>query len=99
MSETFSFGEALARARTGAAITRDGWNGKGMWVSYTSGRYVNYLGFWNSQTRKFATSQPNEEAYVRPYLVMKTAQNDLVMGWTPSTTDMLTADWRECDPS
>lgn len=32
MDERFNFGVALARARSGAKVTREGWNGKGMHV-------------------------------------------------------------------
>lgn len=29
----FDFGEALNRIRTGKAVTRQAWNGKGMWIA------------------------------------------------------------------
>ena len=34
------FGEAIEQARNGKRITREGWNGKGMYVYMTEGRTI-----------------------------------------------------------
>ena len=81
------FGLALEAVKKGARVARRGWNGKDMFVC---------LG--NVQT--FSTSADissaqNEDDTILclPFLMMKTADNAMCMGWLASQTDMLADDW------
>lgn len=88
-----TFGEALDAAKTGKRIAREGWNGKGMWVCYGQGNpALEADKFWNPHTRKFA-EENGGTAEVLPYLIFKTADNKILMGWLASQTDMLATDW------
>jgi hypothetical protein len=73
-----TFQDALDQLMIGVRITRQGWNGKGMWLqrvdegSFTDGdRSVRNL---------------------EPFIVMKTVQ-DKYIPWLASQSDMLAEDW------
>ena len=87
------FGAALEHIKSGGRAARAGWNGKDMWIAYGEGRIIAASAFWNAHTRAFAASQPNQHAEVLPYIIFKTADNKILMGWLASQTDMLADDW------
>jgi len=80
------FGFAMMAVKKGFAITRKGWNGKGMFV------YLVPAGAYPAQTG--VAKQHFGETLVpyRPYLALKTAQGD-VATWAPSGSDALADDW------
>lgn len=89
-----NFGDAIAALKNGQRVARSGWNGKGMWLSYSKGTpalAAEY--FWSPHNRDFAASQPHQCAEVLPCITMKTADNKILMGWLASQTDMLAEDW------
>lgn len=80
-----TFGEAVAVAREGSKIAREGWNGRGMWV-----RLVDLY-----SDREFRVhEQPASVGTWMPFLVMKTVDNALVP-WLASQSDVLAHDWVE----
>lgn len=90
----FDFSEALVYLKAGHRIQRAGWNGKGMWICYGAGNDANPAeNFWNPWTRAFA-ERNGGFAKVLPYLIMKTADGAILMGWLASQTDMLAEDWQ-----
>lgn len=91
-SGELSFGHALEYLKQGKKVARKGWNGKDMWLCRGEGRSIGADSFWNSNTRKFA-EQNGGEAEVLPYIIMKTADGKILMGWLASQTDMLAEDW------
>ena len=96
---TLSFMQALVLARSGAAIRRSGWNGKGMWVAVHQGWVTDFSGFQLGDpatrvlTSEFTTDTTNENIDVLPFMVMRTADRKFVFGWLASQTDMLADDW------
>lgn len=88
-----NFGQALDRMQTGSRVQRAGWNGKGMWICLGEGRLIHASQFWNIHTRAFAMSRHDGHAEVLPYIIMKTADDKILMGWLASQTDMLADDW------
>ena len=74
-----SFGDALVFLKGGDRVAREGWNGKKMYIYYKpEGSKENPM---------------DGVVYTRlPYLIMKTAQDELVP-WLASQTDMLADDW------
>lgn len=88
-----NFGQALEAMEAGYKVSRAGWNGKGMWICKGQGQNgLPAEKFWNRHTREFA-EQNGGAADVLPYLIMKTADNKILMGWLASQTDMLATDW------
>lgn len=88
-----NFGQAIELMKLGCKVARQGWNGKGMWICLGEGRIIKADEFWNNNTRKFALDQKEQVARVLPYIVMKTADDKILMGWLASQTDMLSNDW------
>ena len=81
------FGLALEAVKKGAKVARRGWNGKDMFIC-------------NGIVEQFATgadisSVVGEDGAVEtlPFLMMKTADNKMCIGWLASQTDMLADDW------
>ena len=74
-----NFGEALEAVKSGNLISREGWNGKGMWLAY--------------QKAAEATGVPEGTiCKFLPYLMMKTVDGSFVP-WLASQTDVLAEDW------
>lgn len=64
-----------------------------MWVALGAGcEALSAEKFWNRHTRKFA-EENGGTAEVLPYLILKTADSKILMGWLASQTDILAEDW------
>lgn len=96
-----TFGEALEALKRGLKVAREGWNGKGMWLSLStsqsnqlaSARSIPAAAFWSENNRHFAEDNGGF-ATVLPCITMKTATNEILMGWLASQSDMLSNDWK-----
>jgi|WetSurMetagenome_2_1015567.scaffolds.fasta_scaffold00947_2 hypothetical protein len=94
MVTNLTFSQALEEAKGGAKIYRDGWNGKGQFLSMApAAKGVPYTSIWSKHCREFASKQPEGVVNVAPSLTLKNAQGELVMGWVPSTGDLFAEDW------
>ena len=82
-----SFGQAIEEAKKGYRITRNGWNGKGMYVFLADD--VEFA--TDADISEFDGKEDGVE--VLPMLVMRTAQGKLQPGWLASQSDMLAEDW------
>lgn len=90
-----TFGLALEALKLGHKVARAGWNGKGMWLALSCAdgpRQVRDDKFWSPHNSAFAREQGGF-ATVLPSITMKTATNEILMGWLASQTDMLSEDW------
>ena len=89
-----TFGLAIEAMRKGKKVARAGWNGKGMWLCLGHGNpSLDASEFWNIHTRHFA-EENGGCAPVLPYIIMKTAGGEILMGWLASQSDMLAEDWQ-----
>lgn len=87
------FSGALLHLKGGARIARDGWNGKGMWVAMGAAHPgLEAEKFWNDHARMHAI-ESGGTCPVQAYILMKTAQGDIQMGWSPTQSDTLAEDW------
>lgn len=89
------FGDAIRALKSGKKVTREGWNGKGMWLSLSNAGTMELHadGFWSKNNADYARSRPDQCAVVLPCITMKTASGEILMGWLASQTDMLAEDW------
>lgn len=96
-----NFGHAIEALKAGKKVAREGWNGKGMWLSLSApastgpfvlARSVPSASFWSENNRAFA-EENGGFATVLPCITMKTATGEILMGWLASQTDMLAEDW------
>jgi hypothetical protein len=83
-----SFGLAVEALKQGSKVTREGWNGKGMFLYYVSADYY-------PVKMDAAKSFFGENSLVpyRDYIAMKTVNNDVVP-WVASQSDILAHDWK-----
>lgn len=89
MNAQFGFGAAINLLKQGEKVTRDGWNGKGMFIYYVPpASYPASRNLLKTMQGKF----PDDMVPYRGYLAMKTAQNDVVP-WVASHSDILSEDW------
>lgn len=93
-----NFGEAIEALKAGNKVSRDGWNGKGMWLylvpanSYPAQTQA-AKDYWRD--RQSPLGENEVSAIMVPYgayIAMKTAQ-DNVVPWLASQTDVLADDW------
>jgi hypothetical protein len=88
-----TFGQAIEALKSGERVCRSGWNGKGMWLSYSPGsKDLPAEKFRSPHNRAFAEGNGGK-ADVLPCITMKTADGKILMGWLASQTDMLSEDW------
>ncbi len=90
------FGDAIRALKRGDRVAREGWNGKGMWLSLSNNGTMSLHadGFWSKNNADYARSQADASAVVLPCITMKTATGEILMGWLASQTDMLADDWQ-----
>lgn len=92
------FGEAIRALKSGKRVSRRGWNGRDMWLSYSPGsKDLPAEKFWSSHNQEFALGRPNGCADVLPSITMKTADGKILMGWLASQIDMFAEDWFDVD--
>ena len=93
MGYNLNFSQALDLLKSGNAVRRRDWRGKRMWISYGKGNQaLEAEKFWNPHTKAFAEDNGGF-AEVLPYIIMKTEDNKIQMGWAPSQADILADDW------
>lgn len=82
------FSEALSLLKSGAAVARSGWNGKGMFLFLIPGSR-----FMVAAGRPMAAFLPvGSEVDYHAHIDMKTAQG-YVVPWLASQADLLAEDW------
>ena len=80
-------------AQHGFTVLRAGWNGKGMFVTYSEGqKNLPADRFWIPANKEAAEANGGTMD-VSPYFSLKTAQNTIQMGWVPSIGDLTATDW------
>lgn len=81
------FGDALQLVKNGSKISRENWNGKGMYLYYVPAN--EYPAITDVAKNEFGEKVP-----YRDYIAMKTVDNYIVP-WVASQTDILAEDWNE----
>ena len=84
-----NFGEALQALKDGHLVSREGWNGKGMWLVYVPGSDITT----REGTPYARALGTNYDVTINPHIDMFTAQGTMQPGWLASQTDMLADDW------
>ena len=97
MEINLSYGEALEAAKQGKRISREGWNGKGMFVFMRPGDKLSKDFLPNvkglpERVKTFLVGLDRGIDFL-PYLCMWSAGGEVVNGWLTSQTDALSEDW------
>ena len=88
-----NFSNALNWLKSGRKVSREGWNGKGMFI------YLVPANEYPANGNKNGTMKgvfPGDMVPYGAYIAMKTAQN-IVTPWVCSQTDLLAEDWETVD--
>jgi hypothetical protein len=85
------FGAALAAVKGGSKISREGWNGKGMWVVHQPG-YPDGIAI-NANTAEATGIPQGTVCRFLPYLILR-AVDGAFAPWVPSISDVLAEDWQ-----
>ncbi|OTG81809.1 hypothetical protein B9T31_14895 [Acinetobacter sp. ANC 4558] len=92
-SGLLNFGDAIAALKAGLKVARSGWNGKNQYVvAQAQTTITDASKIWNQHNKAHA-EKLGGQIDVAPYCTLKTAQDTLAMGWTPSTGDLFAEDW------
>lgn len=97
MKKNLNFGKALEALKQGKMVSREGWNGKGMFIFQRPGDLLNkdFLSKIKSlpnSVKTFLIAQHRDIEFL-PYLCMYSAAGEIVNGWLASQTDILSEDW------
>lgn len=96
-----NFGDALTALKAGKLVSRQGWNGKGMYLFLELGNFSTH-GLPDRATGVVSVEGvssslfniKNDGSATRlPHLAMRSATGSTVTGWLASQTDMLAEDW------
>lgn len=78
------FSDALMWLKEGKRVQRAGWNGAGQWVEMC-----------NPEGTAVYSDFDRDTGYpIAPHFGLKNAQGVFVLGWTPSTGDLMATDWQ-----
>lgn len=80
-----TFGEAINRAKNGARIAREGWNGKSQYVEIAT--CISY-----KNTKGEIVNAEHDAIGNQAFAFVGTS--GVQMGWLASQSDMLATDWR-----
>lgn len=81
------FSQALIAIKQGSKVSREGWNGKGMFVFLVPGSTIKV-----NRPPLLGTFKEGTEIKYHGHVDMKTADNQVVP-WLCSQTDLLADDW------
>ena len=84
------FGMALIALKKGDCVAREGWNGKGMFLTLQPGSEVEGENMRNEGAKNYFEGC---KCKICPHIDMKAADDTYVVGWLASQTDMLAEDW------
>lgn len=94
-----NFGDAIDSLNKGFRVTREGWNGKGMFLVLAGGYKVKKadLRAGGPISAEFLESRGLDEMEILPHVDMWTVNSQgrqaYLPGWHASQTDMLSKDW------
>ncbi len=86
-TKNLSFGMAINLLKEGKRVCRAGWNGKNMYLILFKGQEQIAKAFG------YGFGEVMGEFSFVDVIGIKSAQNTMVLGWHPSTPDMLSNDW------
>jgi hypothetical protein len=92
MIKNQTFGEAVKALKSGKRVSREGWNGKGMYLWLLPA--ANVKAEWCREPHLKAMAESNGgEIECLGSIRMMTADKKVLTGWLASQTDILAEDW------
>ena len=87
-----TFGKAIEYLKDGKLVSREGWNGKNMFI-WMKPEFEIKSEFCKDPILKKIADDNGGSIIGLPTLCMKTADNKILTGWLASQSDMLACDW------
>lgn len=88
-----TFGQALDALKLGSKISREGWNGKGMYLWLLPAAEVPAEWCKEPHLKKLAEENGGKLDCLAS-IRMKTADGKVLTGWLASQTDLMAEDWK-----
>ena len=85
----FGFDDAIKYLKRGMKVARKGWNGKGMYLFLGTATQISM----KAEIPDIVDANKKGAILVNASVIMKTANNELCVGWLASQADMLGEDW------
>jgi hypothetical protein len=89
-----NFGQAIEALKDGKRVSREGWNGKDMYLWLLPAAKVKAEWCREPHLKAMAEAQPGHEIEALGSIRMLTADKKVLTGWLASQTDMLAEDWQ-----
>ena len=87
-----NFGQAIEALKEGKKVSRNGWNGKNMFLWLKPATTIK-TDWCKDPMLKDIVDNNGGEMEALGTICMKTADNKILTGWLASQTDMLSEDW------
>ena len=87
-----NFGQAIEALKEGKKVSRNGWNGKNMYLWLKPATTIKSDWCKDPMLKEIVDSNGGETEALGT-ICMKTADNKILTGWLASQTDMLSEDW------
>lgn len=87
-----SFGDAIVALKNGQKVTREGWNGKGMFLWLKPATIIKSEWCKDPMLKEIVDANGGETEALGT-ICMKTADGKVLTGWLASQTDILSEDW------
>lgn len=91
-----NFGQALEELKRGSKVSRQGWNGKGMFLYLVESSTVPIEQLRNEAAKHLDITKDSNRGKlvtINSHIDMRAADGSIVIGWLASQTDMLANDW------
>jgi hypothetical protein len=93
METNLNFGQALEGLKQGKKASRDGWNGKGMFLFLLPAGKIPKSAIHDPKLKEVLNNNGKDHFEALGSIRMKTADDKILTGWLASQTDMLSEDW------
>lgn len=93
METNLTFGQALEALKQGKRVSREGWNGKGMFLFLLPAGTIPKSAIYDTKLREVLENSGKDHFEALGSIRMKTADDKILTGWLASQSDMLLEDW------
>jgi hypothetical protein len=94
MEGNLNFGQAVEAIKAGKRVSREGWNGKGMFLWLLPAGKVPKIAIYDPALRAVMDEQIEGDTFeALGSIRMFTADKKVLTGWLASQTDILAEDW------
>ena len=89
-------GQAIEQLKLGAKVTRACWRNKERFIYLVNGQHVNFENLRNESAKALDADNAHnagKTATIQSRIDMRLDNNAIVIGWSPSQSELLAEDW------